>query len=146
MKKALGVFITFALLLVFNVKAEEIASLESYEKKLEDCLGSFSEKNRCLATMIKNHLPKGNESVKNLADKAEDVFIQWLASESVENVYPIERKTAGDFKLYQNYIIEDNSAATILFEITYRRVLGKWYVISFNVSSKKEAVAKAVGI
>jgi len=136
---------TLSLIVTTNVYSKEIKSLSQFENNLVKCLSSFSSKNLCVATIIKDHLPAGNDSVKPVADQVEKIFVQWLAKERVENVYPVQRKELGEFMILQNYIIEDSTASTLLFEITYRKVLGSWHVLKFNINSKSEYISRKLG-
>jgi len=80
-------------------------------------------------------LPDGNEAIRPIADQVEMFFIKWLDTEVVENVYKTQHRDIGEFVSYRNYIIEDSSASVVLLEMTYRRILGKWHVMSFNINS-----------
>ncbi|MGX5203482.1 hypothetical protein [Aliikangiella sp. IMCC44632] len=133
------------LTLSFNVASKEIESLPKFEAEITSCLQAFSASNQCLAELVKHHLPAGNEAIKPVADQVEQIFVQWLSKEKVANVYPIERKELGDFMVLRNYIVEDTTASVLLFEITYRKALGSWYVLKFNINSKPEYISRKLG-
>lgn len=95
--------------------------------------------------MIKKHLPEGNEAIMPVADQVEEIFFKWLATEKVANIYPVSRKEIGEFVILQAYIVEDTSASVLLFEMTYRKALGKWYVLNFNINSKQESIKSKLG-
>lgn len=145
MKSIFVLICTLSLTVGTNAYSTEIKSIPQFEKELTKCLSSFSAKNLCVATLIKNHLPAGNDSVKPVADQVEKIFVQWLSKERVANVYPVQRKEIGEFMLLQDYIIEDSTASTLLFEITYRKALGSWYVLKFNLNTKNEYISKKLG-
>jgi len=125
-----------ASLFISVAESKELSSLKSHEAKLVKCLESTGRNSKCVASLIKDYLPDGNSSLFPVADKVEEVFIQWLDGESVANVYKTEDRNIGNFIIYRNYIVEDSAAGILLFEITYRKVLGRWYVLNFNINSK----------
>ncbi len=136
--------ILFISLFLFSKIAfsKEIKSVEIFELSLINCFKSMPSNSTCLAGLIKDHLPDGNDSIKPVADQVEMFFIKWLDKESVENFYKTGHRDIGEFISYRNYIIEDSSASVILLEMTYRQVLGKWFVMNFNINSTQEKIRK----
>ncbi len=120
--------------------SKEIKSVEIFELSLINCFKSMPSNSACLAELIKDHLPEGNDTIKPIADQVEVFFLKWLDKESVENIYKTGRRDIGEFISYRNYIIEDSSASVILLEMTYRKVLGKWFVMNFNINSTQENI------
>jgi hypothetical protein len=144
MKKLLILVVSIPLFSL-NSHADPINSINEFERKIEGCLTNFSSKNKCIGEHIKKHLPPGNESIMPVADQVVEIFVKWLGTDKVENVYPVQRKKIGEFIINQDYIVEDSSASIMLFEITYRKVLGKWYVFNFNINSKQEYIRDRIG-
>lgn len=126
------------------VFSKDIKSIEIFELSLTNCFNSMPTNNACLSELIKNHLPDGNDGIKPIADQVEIFFIKWLDQETVENVYKTDQRDIGAFISYRNYIIEDSSASVILLEMTYRRVLGLWYVMSFNINSTQKEIREVL--
>jgi len=125
----------FFLLMAKPAFSKEINSIEIFELSLYNCFKGMPTNNACLSELIKDYLPDGNEAIRPIADQVEMFFIKWLDTEVVENVYKTQHRDIGEFVSYRNYIIEDSSASVVLLEMTYRRILGKWHVMSFNINS-----------
>ena len=121
---------------------EPIANLESFEKELTTCLVRDVKKAKCITTILSPRTVPNDQSFQAGASQLDDMFQKWLAEDTVFAVHHVERRQWAGIIDKRLYLIEDTTGALMLFTVTFRNVLGKWYVSNCNLSSKPEALEK----
>jgi hypothetical protein len=124
---------------------EPIANLESFEKELKTCLVRDVKKAKCIATILAPRAVPHDETFQSGAPQLDDLLAKWLADDTVFAVHNVDQRQWAGIIDKRTYLIEDTTGSLMLFTVTYRNVLGKWYVSNCNLSSKPESLEKMMG-
>jgi hypothetical protein len=139
----------FALVLLVTggpaTAGEPIANLESFEKELKTCLSRDVKKTRCIATVLAPRTVPNDQTFQAGAPQLDDMLAKWLADDTVFAVHDVDRRQWAGIIDKRAYLIEDTTGSLMMFTITYRNMLGKWYVANCNLSSKPESLEKMMG-
>jgi hypothetical protein len=139
----------FALLLLvaggLASAGEPIANLESFEKELKTCLTSDVKKVKCIKTVLAPRTVPADQTFLGGASQLDDMLEKWLAEDSVFAVHIVDRRQWAGIIDKRTYLIEDTTGSLMMFTVTYRNMLGKWYVANCNLSSKPESLEKMMG-
>ena len=122
-----------------------IADLESFEKELTTCLLRDVKKTKCITSILAPRTVPNDQTFQAGASQLDDMFQKWLADDTVFAVHDVDRRQWAGIIDKRTYLIEDTTGALMLFTVTFRNVLGKWYVSNCNLSSKPEALEKLMG-
>lgn len=124
---------------------EPIANLDSFEKELKTCLGKDIKKVKCIATILAPRTVPNDQTFHTGAAQLDDLLQKWLADDTVFAVHDLDRRQWAGIIDKRRYLIEDTTGSLMLFTVTYRNMLGKWYVANCNLSSKPESLDKMMG-
>jgi len=124
---------------------ESIANLDSFEKELKTCLGKDIKKVKCIATILAPRTVPNDQTFHTGAAQLDDLLQKWLADDTVFAVHDLDRRQWAGIIDKRRYLIEDTTGSLMLFTVTYRNMLGKWYVANCNLSSKPESLEKMMG-
>jgi hypothetical protein len=124
---------------------EPITNLESFEKELKTCLARDAKKVKCITTVLGPKTVPNDQTFQSGAPQLDDMLAKWLADDSVFAVHDVDRRQWAGIIDKRTYLIEDTTGSLMLFTVTYRNVLGKWYVSNCNLSSKPESLEKMMG-
>ncbi len=130
---------------------EEVASIplesvEAFEDDIVECLKDDEQPEECFEKFMLNRFPPGNHQLNDVVKQLGAFFHNWLAGEKVFNVHMVKEHRLGDYYRQRVYFIEDTSASVIMFDTSFVNSLGKWYLLKFNLSSKKESIRDVVGV
>ena len=139
--------IALVLLVAGGVAAagEPIANLDSFEKELKTCLGKDAKKAKCIATILAPRTVPSDQTFQAGASQLDDLLQKWLADDAVFAVHDVDRRQWAGIIEKRMYLIEDTTGSLMLFTVTYRNMLGKWYVANCNLSSKPETLKELMG-
>ena len=129
----------------FATAGEPIANLDSFEKELKACLAKDIKKVKCIATILAPRTVPNDQTCQAGASQLDDLLQKWLADDLVFAVHDLDARQWAAIIDKRRYLIEDTTGSLMVFTVTYRNMLGKWYVANCNLSSKPESLEKMMG-
>lgn len=135
------IFLFLVLLGVSNVVlASPINNVERFQKTIEGCVKGKSP-DKCLTDHLSNHVPPGNDAMKQQLPKVAALFVQWLGRDSVYAIHPVKFQKVGDLVDIRDYAVESNGGAFMVMNVKYIQLHGHWYLWGFNLSSTDETIS-----
>lgn len=133
-----------ALSINYAVAAEPVQNADAIENELKQCLLKVKETSTCASEILGKRIVPGYEKLIPVAKQVDDLIIQWLANETIYAIHPVKKVKAGSFFDKRTYIIEDNSGALLLMNISFISRLGKLHVFSFDVNTDGDEILKVI--
>ena len=133
--------ILFVILLsVYNIGyADPIMNINDFQKGIEKCVIGNSP-GKCLTSHLSNHVPPGNEAMKKQLTQVASLYNQWRGNDSIYAIHPVKSEKVGDLVDIRYYAIEANAGGFMVMKIKYIKLLGKRYLLTFNLSSTDDAI------
>jgi hypothetical protein len=123
---------------------EPIGDVEQFERDITQCISNAPKSSGCFESYAKKNILPGNEQVIQVAKQVDELLARWLDKDKVFAIHPVAVKSTGDLFQKRTYLIEDTSGNLMAFNYSIIKRLGKWYLFSFDVDSKRAVVEATV--
>lgn len=130
---------------VASAASQPLESVDAFEAAITKCLATNPAPATCFETHMKGHFPPGNEAVDELVGQLRGLLLQWLDKDKVFAVHAVRATKLANYAERRVYLIEDTTGSIMMFDTTLVRRVGKWYVLRYNLTSKKDEIKSVLG-
>jgi len=124
---------------------QPLESPDAFEAAVTRCLLTNAAPSSCFDAHLRGHFPPGNEKLNEVVGQLRGLFEKWLGKDKVFAFHSVKRLTLGTYAERRVYLVEDSSGAIMMLDTTFSRMVGKWYLRKFNLSSTKDEIKSVLG-
>ncbi len=117
---------------------EPLIDPDAWETSFRVCAKTFSTAPSCLGLLLTRVPAPLQASFEVEAEAAIDELTRWLDADELLTVYRVKHELLGEWMERRWYILEDSSGNVRLLQISFRRVLGNWWLHAFRLVDRDE--------
>lgn len=118
---------------------------DAWETDLQACLPEFKQRPKCLTDLLLRVPPRLISTFEGPAERLTAELTRWIGKDDLLNLYKVKERQLGEWMLVRHYVIEDSQGNVRLVRVTFRRVLGDWWLHAFRLYDRDE-VDKELGL
>lgn len=125
--------------------AQPVASPDAWETELQACVLEFKARPKCLTELLLRVPPRQLPLFEVDAERVTTELTRWVGKDELANLYRVKEQTLGEWMVMRHYVLEDSQGNVKVLRISFRRVLGEWWLHAFRLVDREE-VEKELGI
>ena len=125
--------------------AQPLASPDAWETDLQACTLEFKARPRCLTDLLLRVPPRLLPLFESEAEKLTTELTRWVGKDDLATLYRVKELTLGEWMVVRHYVLEDSQGNVKLLKVSFRRVLGEWWLHAFKLIERDD-VEKELGI
>jgi hypothetical protein len=125
--------------------AQPMVSPDAWETDFHACTLEFKARPRCLTDLLLRVPPRLLPLFEGEAEKLTTEITRWVGKDELATLYRVKELTLGEWMVVRHYVLEDSQGNVKVLKVSFRRVLGEWWLHAFKLIDRDD-VEKALGI
>ncbi|MBL8923897.1 MAG: hypothetical protein JNJ54_33890 [Myxococcaceae bacterium] len=125
--------------------AQPLVHPDAWETDLQACALEFKARPRCLTELLLRVPPRQLPLFESEAEKLTAELTRWIGKDDLATVYRVKQLTLGEWMIVRHYVLEDSQGNVKVVKVSFRRVLGEWWLHAFKLIDRDD-VEKELGI
>lgn len=122
-----------------------LTSPDAWEAELQACAALFKARPACLTELLQRVPPRQVPTFEGEAERLTTELTRWLGKDSLATLYRVKELTLGEWMAVRHYVLEDTQGNVRLLRISFRRVVGQWWLHAFRLVDRDD-VEKELGL
>lgn len=118
---------------------------DAWETDLLACAPDFKQRPRCLTDQLLRVPPRLLPTFESPAEQLTNELLKWIGKDELVNVFRVKERQLGEWMVVRHYVLEDSQGNVRLVRVSFRRVLGEWWLHAFRLYDR-EAVDRELGL
>lgn len=128
-----------------TVIAQPMLSPDAWETDLQACVLEFKARPKCMTEQLLRVQPRLVPTFESEAERVTAELTRWLGKDDLATLYRVKEQTLGEWMTIRHFILEDSQGNVRLLKISFRRVLGEWWLQGFKLVDRED-IEKELGI
>ncbi|MCA3014112.1 MAG: hypothetical protein INH41_17155 [Myxococcaceae bacterium] len=111
---------------------------DAWETDVNACLGVFKQRPRCLTEQFLRVPQRELSTFEPPAVQLTETLKRWLGRDDVAALYRVKDRQLGEWMIVRHFVIESSEGSVRLVRVSFRRILGQWWVHGFRLFDRDE--------
>lgn len=125
--------------------AQPMLRPETWETELDACVLEFKTRPRCLTELLLRVPPSQVALFAPEAERLTNELIRWLGKDELWTAYRVKTLALGEWMSVRHYVLEDGQGNVRLLRVSFRRIVGEWWLHAFRLVERAD-VEKELGL
>jgi hypothetical protein len=111
---------------------------DAWETDVHACLGVFKRRPRCLTEQLLRVPQRELATFEAPAVQLTETLTRWLGRDDFANLYRVKERQLGEWMIVRHFVLEASEGSARLVRVSFRRILGQWWVNGFRLFEREE--------
>lgn len=125
--------------------AQPMLKPETWETELDACVLEFKLRPRCLTELLLRVPPRQVSLFEPEAERLTAELVRWLGKDELWAAYRVKTVELGEWMSVRHYVLEDAQGNVRLVRVSFRRIVGAWWLHAFRLVERAE-LEKELGL
>jgi len=125
--------------------AQPLVSPDAWEAELQACLPDFKARPKCLTELLLRVPPRLVPTFETEAERLTVELTRWVGKDELATLYRAKELTLGEWMAVRFLVLEDSQGNVRLLKVSFRKVLGEWWLHGFRLVDRDD-VEKELGL
>ncbi|MDX2015318.1 MAG: hypothetical protein SFW67_34315 [Myxococcaceae bacterium] len=121
-----------------TVIGQPLVHPDAWETDLQACTLEFKPRPRCLTDLLLRVPPRLLPTFEQPAELVTTELTRWLGKDELANVFRVKERQLGEWMIVRHYVFEDSQGNVRLVRVSFRRVLGEWWLHAFRLYDRED--------
>jgi hypothetical protein len=118
---------------------------DGWEADLQACVLEFKARPKCLTEQLLRVPPRQVPVFEADAEHVTTEITKWLGKDELATLYRVREQPLGEWMSVRHFVLEDSQGNVRLLKVSFRRVLGEWWLHGFKLVDRDD-IEKELGI
>jgi hypothetical protein len=121
-----------------TVIGQPLVHPDAWETDLQACAPEFKSRPRCATELLLRVPPRLLPTFEQPAELVTTELTRWVGKDELVNVFRVKERQLGEWMIVRHYVLEDSQGNVRLLRVSFRRVLGEWWLHAFRLYDRDD--------